>query len=340
MKSRYFFELSKEHNSLALEEIKQVLFSEGIEYKVLEYSEDFLLIETNNILKEKLKKISNRLTQTFVINKFLFTNSIKLEDLKEKARNNNDIAKGSVAVKYRNRSENIDSQEVVKVLADVYTKNREVDLSNPDVEIRALITDKKIYVGIKKAVVNRSDFEKRKVQNRPFFSPITLHPRLARALVNISGIKKDEVLFDPFCGTGGFLIEAGLIGFKIKGSDIEEKMIKGCKKTLDFFKIKDYHLFVSDIGEIDNFVENIDCIVTDMPYGKAATTKGEDRLILYKRAFKKISKVLKTNGVAVVGVPDKKIVDVGRKYLNFEKMFSFRVHRSLTRYFLVLKKKN
>ncbi len=340
MKNKYFFELSKDNSILSSEEIKQVLCSEEIEYDVLEYSKDFLLIETNDKIKNKLKKISSRLTQSFVINRYLFSSSVELKDLEEKARNNNDIPKGSVAVKYRNRSENINSQEVVRILADVFTKNHGVDLSHPDIEIRALITDEKIYVGIKKTVVDRSVFEKRKVQDRPFFSPITLHPRLARALVNISGLKKDEVLFDPFCGTGGFLIEAGLMGFKIKGSDIEEKMIKGCRETLDFFKIKDYQLFVSDIGEIDNFVENVERVVTDMPYGKAATTKGEDRLILYDRAFKKISKILKVNGVAVVGVPDKKIVEVGKKYLNFEKMFSFRVHRSLTRYFLVFRKKD
>ena len=80
---------------------------------------------------------------------------------------------------------------------------------------------------MKKTEIDRTCFEERKVQHRPFFSPISLHPKLARVLVNISAIKRDETLLDPFCGTGGILIEAGLIGAKVIGSDIEEKMIEG-----------------------------------------------------------------------------------------------------------------
>lgn len=339
MKKKYLFELSKNHDILQIEEIKQVLFSEKIDFKILESSKDFLLISTNEKFENKIEEISKRLTQVYVIDKYLFSCENIIDKLLSNAKNNVIDKKGTIAVKYRNRSENIDSQKIVAVLADVYSQNRKVNLLNPDIEIRVLITDEKIFAGIKKVEIDRSVYEKRKVQNRPFFSPITLHPRLARALVNISGIKNDEVLFDPFCGTGGFLIEAGLMGFKIIGSDIEEKMIKGCRKTLDFFKIKNYELFVSDVGKIDSFADNIDCVVTDMPYGKAATTRGEDRLILYNRAFEKISKILKKNGVLVVGVPDKKIIDIGKKYLFFEKMFSFRVHRSLTRYFFVFYKK-
>ncbi|MCK4365573.1 MAG: DNA modification methylase, partial [Thermoplasmatales archaeon] len=99
---------------------------------------------------------------------------------------------------------------MVRELADVYTKDRDVILENPDNEIRGLITDSKVYVGLKTAEINRSQFEERKIQHRPFFSPISLHPKLARALVNLSSIKKDETLLDPFCGTGGILLEAGL----------------------------------------------------------------------------------------------------------------------------------
>ena len=115
------------------------------------------------------------------------------------------------------------------------------------------------------------------MQHRPFFSPISLHPKLARALVNLSSIKKGETLLDPFCGTGGIIIEAGLIGAKILGSDIEKKMIEGCKKTLEFYRIKEYELFCSDIGDIHKFVKNsVDAVVTDLPYGKSTTTKGEE----------------------------------------------------------------
>jgi len=142
-------------------------------------------------------------------------------------------------------------------------------------------------------------------------------------------------MLDPFCGTGGMLIEAGLIGAKIVGSDIENKMIEGCKKTLDFYKIKNYKLFCSDIGSIKKHVKKVDAVVTDLPYGKSTTTKGEEIKQLYERAFENISEVLEKNSRAVVGLSNKDMISLGEKYFSLVDKHEFRVHRSLTRYFAV-----
>jgi tRNA (guanine10-N2)-dimethyltransferase len=173
------------------------------------------------------------------------------------------------------------------------------------------------------------------VQNRPFFSPISLHPKIARALVNLSCVKKSEILLDPFCGTGGILLEAGLIGARVIGSDIEEKMIQGSKETLDFFKIRGFSMFHSDIGDIKNHVRKVDAIATDLPYGKSTTTRGEDMNNLYNRTFEAFSNVLKQKGRAVVGMSDKNWIEKASKYLNLLEVHEMRAHRSLTRFFAV-----
>jgi tRNA (guanine10-N2)-dimethyltransferase len=191
---------------------------------------------------------------------------------------------------------------------------------------------------LKIAEINRSRFEERKVQNRPFFSPISLHPKLACSLVNLSSIKKDGILLDPFCGTGGLILEAGLIGAKVIGSDIEDKMIDGCKKTLDFYKVKNYELYHSDIGDIDKKINKVDSIVTDLPYGKSTTMKGEKMEQLYTRAFKSISKLLKDGGKAVIGLSNKELIRLGEEYLTMIERHDFRAHRSLIRYFVVYQK--
>jgi len=223
-------------------------------------------------------------------------------------------------------------------LAEIYTANREVNLENPDIEIRGLITDTKLYVGSKIAKINRSQFEDRKVQNRPFFSPISLHPKIARALVNLTSVKKDEILLDPFCGTGGIIIEAGLMGIRVIGSDIEEKMIEGCKKTLDFYDIKNNKLYCSDISKIQDYIDKVDAIATDLPYGKSTTTKGEKMDHLYNRAFESMSKMLKQEGKAVIGLSKKKFIPLAENYLSLIEMHDIKVHRSLTRYFVVFQK--
>lgn len=331
----YLFELSKEHSTIPSSEVFACLEAEGIKYKKIELNEDVIVIHSK---KKNTPKISERLAFTFYIDKLLFSSQINFKKIKDKANENKLKENGSIAIRYRNRSEKVDSQKIVETLADVYSKNKKVDLSNPNVEIRALITDKKVYVGLKKSEIDRKQFRNRKVQHRPFFSPISLHPKFARALVNLSKVKKGETLLDPFCGTGGILLEAGLIDAYPIGADIEKKMIDGCKKTLKYYDVKDFRLFQSDVGNIGNHIKKMDAVVTDLPYGKATTTKGESLTSLYNRAFKNINKVLKKGKTAVIGVSNKDALKIGESYLSLEEIHPLRVHNSLTRFFAVYKK--
>ncbi|MCK4366249.1 MAG: hypothetical protein KAW45_09360, partial [Thermoplasmatales archaeon] len=136
----------------------------------------------------------------------------------------------------------------------------------------------------------------------------------------------------------GILLEAGLIGAKIVGSDIEDKMIAGCKKTLDFYKIKNYDLHCSDIGDIGQYIDKVDAIVTDLPYGKSTTTRGEKINDLYLRAFESMSRLLKNGSKAVVGLSNKDLVSIGQKYFSLIDKHDFKVHRSLNRNFAVFEK--
>ena len=75
--------------------------------------------------------------------------------------------------------------------------------------------------------------------------------------------------------------------------------------------------------------------MTDLPYGKSTTTKGENVSQLYERAFESISKVLKKDGRAVVGLSNRDMISIGEKYFSLVEKYEFRVHRSLTRYFAI-----
>lgn len=333
---KYLFELSKEHQSIPQSEVLACLCAENIDYRIIEANDDVLVIDTNT--SKKIKVVANRLSYTFFVDEFLFSCSTLTDKIKKYAIDNKVDKKGSIAIKYKNRSDNIESKPIIQALAEIYTEGRTVSLEKPDIEIRSIITDSKVYVGIKKTEINRSIFEERKVQHRPFFSPISLHPKLARALINLSMIKKDGLLLDPFCGTGGILLEAGLMGVHVVGSDIENKMIEGCKKTLDFYNIKNFKLFCSDVGNISKHVSEVDAVVTDLPYGKSTTTKGEEMKNLYKRAFENISLVMKKDARAVIGLSNKNMISIAENYLSFVEKHDFRAHSSLTRYFVVFQK--
>ena len=331
------FELSKEQNTLPCAEIVACLHAEGTSFTVVDSNEDVLLVQAQSTAS-LIRDLTERLAFTFLIDEFIYSCPPTIDDIFTQAEHHPLPKAGSIAIRCKSRVPSLDALQVIDRLGDVYTKNRTVNLTNPDIELRSLVTEKRAYVGIKKGEIDTSAFQRRRGHLRPFLSPVTLHPKLARALVNLTYVKKNEVLLDPFCGTGGILLEAGLLGIQIVGSDIEQKMIDGCKKTLEFYGIKKYIVSQKDIGMIHQTISLVDAVATDFPYGKATTTKGEDIAALYDRAFAAIASVLKKDGKAVVGLADKSMIPLGEKHLSLLGVHEFRVHRSLTRYFVVYQK--
>ncbi|MBI2653472.1 methyltransferase domain-containing protein [Candidatus Woesearchaeota archaeon] len=227
-------------------------------------------------------------------------------------------------------------------------KNPKANLKNPRTKIELFFVDNKAYCGLLIEELHE-DFESRKAHLRPFPHPSSLNPKVARALVNITGIKENEVLLDPFCGTGGFLIEAGLMKIKVIGDDINKIMVNGCIKNLKHFKIKNYKIKRKNALDIN---DRFDCVVTDLPYGlnSNALLKYEkdwkmQRLNLkiqkkdfyknlekfYLKFLKNLRKKLKKKAVIVFPhyVDYKKILKISK--FKIEKEFSNYVHRSLTR---------
>ena len=334
---QYFFELSKEHTHLSTAEIKGLLQAHNLSFEPLIETQDVLLIKTS-ASDDILQRLAKRLSFTYHVNRFLFSSPPDPSLIQQVAKHHPLYKDGSLAVRCRNRSTIHESKPIVEALAGPYTEHRKVKLTKPDVEIRALITHDTVYVGEKLHEVKTTRFEQRKVQFRPFFSPVSLHPKLARALVNISVIKRGDYLLDPCCGTGGVLLEAGLMGIHPIGCDVEETMIEGCKQTLSHYEIPHDALYCTDIGDIPSLVPQVDAVVTDFPYGKATTTKGESLDKLYGRAFQSISKVLKGGKRAVIGMPSRKHVAMGKSWLTLQDVHVIRVHKSLTRYFAVYQK--
>src|SRR5207249_4604363 len=126
------------------------------------------------------------------------------------------------------------------------------------------------YLCRRLAAIDRRAFEARKVGERSFVQPISLHPRFARALVNLSRVRDGGTLLDPFCGTGGILLEAGLVGAQVIGGDVRADMVEGCRAMLRGFGI-DARLLAADVGAIPEAVGQVGAVAMDPPYGRAAT---------------------------------------------------------------------
>lgn len=212
-------------------------------------------------------------------------------------------------------------------------KEPRVDLERAKTKLEIIITEEKVFVG-KVYTELSQEFSKRHPKLRPGRHPTTISPKIARACVNLTGIPVGYVLVDPFCGTGGTLIEAGLMRFNTVGYDISDKMLKMCENNLDYFKIKRFHLEKRDARHLSM---PVDYVVTDLPYGKSS--KINDNIEnLYLDFLQTLFKILKYK--AVIIFPD--FID-HRALLNktnfiVEHEFSIYIHKNLTRNIVLLSK--
>lgn len=326
---KILFELSGEHPSIPVAEVKACLYAHGINFREIERGNVFI-VDARTTEKE-IRKIGDRLALSYTINKVIADGTLaEIEDRIGYV----DFGPGrSFGIKGRKFRKDESISYLKRRIGGVIEreKNMSVDLKNPDIKIN-LFVDDRIHLCREIAHIDRKKFEKRKPQYRPFSSPISLHPRIAMALVNLSRIVEGGILLDPFCGTGGILIEAGMIGAKVIGVDIKGNIIYGCRKNLEYYGIKNYELHNKDATKFD--IEEVDAVVSDLPYGRS-TYVGKDMDELYEMAFGKIKEWLKKGSFAVVGLPDKKFIETGSGYLHLEEVHPMRVHRSLTRYFCV-----
>ncbi len=175
-------------------------------------------------------------------------------------------------------------------------------------------------------------YEQRKPHHRPELHPSSLHPRLARAMVNLTGIKQGT-LVDPFCGSGGILIEAALRGLAIHGYDIDEHMLARARNNLAHYNITKYALARRDATTIHN---KINYVATDLPYAK--NTKQQNLDELYKKFFAVLDKHLRH--AAVVGLPStiNPAPLLKQTTLHITHMFTYYLHKSLSKKIIVLTK--
>lgn len=179
---------------------------------------------------------------------------------------------------------------------------------------------------------NTEPFEKRKAHLRPFVSPISMHPKFARTIVNLAHVKKGLKVLDPFCGTAGILIEAGLLGGRVFGVDIDPRLVAGAKKNLESYKINSEGIKLGDALLVKG---EFDAIVTELPFGRS-TRLTMPRIKLYKKFMALLPALLKKGCFAVVAVDTKELPEPKKmKRLSF---FSLYVHGGMTRWFFVFKR--
>jgi len=212
-----------------------------------------------------------------------------------------------------------------------------VDLETPD-SVLDLFMSEKLYLSRRLAKIERSPMQNRRAQFRKYFSPVSLHPKFARACINVTRSKSN--MLDPFCGTGGFLIEGGLMGLTVYGSDMDPHMVKGSKENLSEFNIEKCHLIGADVGEYAKWERHdyfpaggFDAAITDPPYGRSANTAGEKIEHIYARAFASLKELIKPGGYLLIVLPEEANAHLAQEHFGRVEIYPQRVHGSLTRHY-------
>lgn len=144
-----------------------------------------------------------------------------------------------------------------------------------------------------------------------------LPPKLAQMMINISQLKSNEVLLDPFCGSGTVLQEALFLGFNnLMGSDISAKAIADAKNNLAWLKTKyalpsdKCQVFKADARRLSSKIPaiSVDGIVSEPYLGEQKKSKiNRQDLVnlekLYCESFAEFKKILKPKGAIVFVLP-------------------------------------
>jgi len=322
----YLITLNKKNIALAISEAVRTL-----KPKTHTLYEDNLLMQ--GLWFKNFSKITLGLVRT--INKVIILSdnihSLKLKLSKIKLKK---YCKGSYKLECSNYKQEHD--KVVNSLGSLIfrlleTKNNKpkIDMKNPKTLFKCMKIGNKNFFVVE-LWKNKDDIRDRENKELPEKMPTTLSPKIAKAMLNITGLRKGKII-DPFCGAGGILIEAARRKFRTTGYDIDKRVIGKAKLNLLHLGIKNVILEKRDALTMD---KKFSAVVTDMPFGKNSKVKMELKE-LYSAFLKK---ALKYTKIIVIGMPaeiPKSIIPAQWKIINF---FDIYIHKSMTKRIYLLKK--
>ena len=311
MSPQFFFELSGESKDMPLAEAVRCLEAETDSFEVVKSGPGYMVASFD---ERFLPGIADRIALTHSIG--LYLGEYTPDDVSE--LEGVVLPEGSFAVRakrFEGMMKDVDSQGLIRRIGGILSKHNDVNLREPDTVVRMQMCDA-VHLYIEQHVTDTDLLEKRKVGERPFFSPISLqHPKYARALINLTGVKRGGTVLDPFCGTGGIVIEAAEMGMRAMASDFDEEMVIGCQENMDFYGLDLADFETIDIGDI------------------GTKTGGEDIDHIYARAGEAIPKSLRKGARAGVVLPHPVEFDS----MTLENVYLQKVHGSLSRHYHIFR---
>lgn len=309
-----FFLLTKENVELATDEI--VAISKCYDRTTKYERFDNLVVINSNVNWQKIAKRATFVkTGGQVLNKL---SNLFLEKSNHLLLNSETFACKTINLS----SKKMDVNEIEDNLGNLISKfsKAKVSLDNPDVIIYVICTKTTCFFGISN-----------KLEKSPRPKKLVSHPheldwKLSRVMINLAGLKENQTVCDPFCGTGTTLLEAESMGIKSIGIDFDEKMYVASKNNVT---ANDYDskIINANYSHLKKIIDQYDGVVTDVPYGMASKSS-EVPQKLFQNLISIIPKRKKFVVMCKKGFENKIKFKPSKKYEIYR-------HKSLTRTIMV-----
>jgi tRNA (guanine10-N2)-dimethyltransferase len=341
---RLFFILSGEHLSLPAAEVQAILDSESIPYSHVESSYRLLILESS---PEALRHVSDRSLMYDKCGYLLGECQADEQEIRRLITNlslENIVADAS---SYAVRSERLGGvkknirrtglERSIGGLLKEKAPNLHVQLVEPDLTFLCVIYEESFLFGITRHAKPSGPISRRRPRKRPVFHPSTMPPKIARCMVNLSRARSGEYFADPFCGVGGIVIEATLIGCQVVGVDASTRMLRGVRKNVTHFGLQTSGIVMGDARSLP--FHGLDSIATDPPYGRDSSTRGVKVNDLIREFLSGVSSSMNRGAHLCISAPSEvQLADFARDSgFKVKERHLARIHRSLTRQFVVAK---
>jgi tRNA (guanine10-N2)-dimethyltransferase len=340
---RFFFLLSGEHPTIPYSEVYAILESNDVKFRRVSQYDQVLIIDTKGSADDIIKE---RAAYAMEGGKFILR-SEPSELALERPCSDVDwsfLVGRSFGVKVSRVKEywrGVSTQKLQGIVGEIVKRKTDsrVNLERPEIWIRGVVTDGGFFLYMLDFQSDRRSFTVRRPKTRPYFHPGVLDPKLSRAFVNLSRVNRGEIFLDPFCGTGGFLIEAALVGCDVCGMDLDIRMVPGAQRNLNHYGLE-ANLIHGDARNLP--IRRVDGIATDPPYGRGTSTKGEDVKAILSGFLREAQRVIKEGGYLCTAAPIELNPGELVKRAGFElhEKHSMRVHKSLTRSIIIAKRQS
>lgn len=242
----------------------------------------------------------------------LYASGTSVEELHEKTIRNksqwekyNDV-KTSFKFEFVSYKGSRDQQEQIKIIESFSFMGLEgpIRMKKPDVTFSIveeyIVKDskpeelpKRVWFGRFITDSDRSAMDRLDLKRRRYIGTTTFDAELSLVTCNIAQVSPGKIVYDPFCGTGSFLVAGGYMGALTCGSDIDVRMLRGNGKdrTIDAnfrqYGIQNKYLDVMTMDFTHNAFRNnlfFDAIICDPPYGvreglKVLGAKDEEKFL-------------------------------------------------------------